>query len=83
MRCCVACRIVDLHELKLRPAPGCTQGKTTDATKTVDTYFYTHVFVLLKQRPAGSYDVTMSDLLMPLIMTLGYCETITNLQMAR
>src|SRR5690606_16288693 len=38
----VTSRIVDLYELKLWPAPGCTQGKTPDTTETVDTYFDAH-----------------------------------------
>jgi hypothetical protein len=61
---CIACRVVDLHELELWPAPGCTQGETTDATKTVDTYFDAHAFALLGLMSVGNYDFAMSNWLM-------------------
>ena len=35
----IAGRIVDLHEIQLRPIPGRTQGQATDAAETVDAYF--------------------------------------------
>jgi hypothetical protein len=35
----VACRIVDLHELKLWPAPGGAQRQATDPTETIDANF--------------------------------------------
>ncbi len=38
----IAGRIVDLHEIQLRPIPGRTQGQATDAAETVDAYFYAH-----------------------------------------
>src|SRR5690606_39125188 len=40
--CGVTGRVVDLHKLKFRPAPGGAQRQTTDTTKSVDTYLDSH-----------------------------------------
>ncbi|MNQ78413.1 hypothetical protein D3C85_933220 [compost metagenome] len=51
----VASRVIDLHEFKLAPAPGRTQGKTTDAAETVNTYFDAHgVFSFVCVVPTGT-----------------------------
>ncbi|MNN65467.1 hypothetical protein D3C81_1809730 [compost metagenome] len=39
-------RVVDLHELQLRPAPGRAQGQTSDAAEAVDAYLDGHGLVL-------------------------------------
>src|SRR5690606_15286767 len=45
----IADRVVDLRELQLRPAPGRTQGQSSDAAEAVDAYLDGHDPVLSSQ----------------------------------
>src|SRR5690606_41548054 len=50
----IASRVVDLHKLQFRPAPGSAQRQATDTTKTVDTCLDSH-----KPIPSTNLDVRL------------------------